>query len=161
MVKSHLKNRMALAALTFCLVHALAISSGCKKKQRPEDAQQTVTPQKTEHIAAPEPSERIEKIDTSKKIGLRILYAGLPNTERTKDFVEFLTTHFERVETADYNSFTGSLPADFDVAIIDHDGVDVRAPTPTISRTYSRATVTMGVPGAHICSRLSLKTAYL
>ena len=42
-----------------------------------------------------------------------------------------------------------------------HNGVGFRVPIPNISRQYSRATVTLGVPGAHLCSRLSLKTGYL
>ncbi|MBL7187698.1 MAG: hypothetical protein ISS70_15355 [Phycisphaerae bacterium] len=93
--------------------------------------------------------------------GLRILYAGLLDTDRAKDFVDFLDEHFEKVETTDYLTFTADKSAGFDVTILDHDGVDTRAPRPSISRQYSRATVTLGVPGADICSRLSLKTGYL
>ena len=102
-----------------------------------------------------------QKTDTPEKIGLRILYAGLQNTDRAKDFVHYLKGHFQQVETTDYNTFTGSHTADFDVAIIDHDGADTSAPQPRMSRQYARATVTVGVPGTDICSRLSLKTGYL
>ncbi|MBN2593609.1 MAG: hypothetical protein JXA81_08900 [Sedimentisphaerales bacterium] len=87
--------------------------------------------------------------------------AGLPNTDRAKGFMHFLTKHFRQVETMDYNTFTGSQTADFDVVIIDHDGANTRAPRPNISRQYARATVTVGVPGAFLCSQLSLKTGYL
>lgn len=146
MRKSTSKNKIVIA---FVLVFLFALISivfvGCKKDQ-PEEAQQAVIPQKT---------------DTSEKIDLRILYAGLPGTDRAKDFVNFLKTYFKQVETTDYNTFTGSHTADFDVAIIDHDGADTRAPRPNISRQYARATVTVGVPGAFICSNLSLKTGYL
>ena len=69
--------------------------------------------------------------------------------------------HFLQVETTDYNTFTGSHTSDFDVAIIDHDGADIRALRPNINRQYARATVTVGVPGARLCSQLSLKTGYL
>ena len=89
------------------------------------------------------------------------MYAGLSNTDRSKDFVSFLKKHFRQVQTTDYNTFTGTHTADFDVAIIDYDGADTRSPRPNIRRQYARATVTMGVPGAFICSNLSLKTGYL
>ncbi len=150
MKKYIIRNRIVLAVvLTFSFVFIVTFFSGCRKREQPEGTQQAVATEKTKHVSA------------SNKIGLRILYAGLPNTDRAKDFVDFLSKHFKQVETTDYNTFTGDETADFDVAIIDHDGLDTRAPSPNISRRYTRATVTMGVPGAFICSRLSLKTGYL
>jgi hypothetical protein len=147
MRKGTAENKMVFsAALVFLLAFVLIVFVGCKKKDQSQEAQQAVGSLKTE---------------TSEKIGLRILYAGLPNTDRAKDFADFLKKHFRQVETTDYNTFTGSHTADFDVAIIDHDGLDTRAPLPEISRQYARATVTVGVPGADLCSRLSLKTGYL
>lgn len=106
-------------------------------------------------------AKQTEKADPSEKSELRILYAGLPNTDRAKDFMDFLTKHFKKVEFTDYNDFKEGLAANFDVTIIDHNGVGFRTPLPNISRQYSRATVTVGVPGGFICSRLSLKTGYL
>ena len=144
MRKSITKNKMILTTV-FLLVFVLTIFIGCKKDQ-PQGSQQAIESQKTE------PSE---------KIPLCILYAGMQNTDRAKDFVDFLKTYFQQVETTDYKTFTGSHDADFDVAIIDYDGADTRAPRININRQYSRATVTMGVPGAFICSGLSLKTGYL
>ena len=147
MRKSTAKNKMVLSAvLVFLLAFVLIVFVGCKKKDQPQETQQAAEPQ---------------KIDTSGKIGLRILYAGLPKTARAKDFVNFLKRHFQQVETTDYNTFTGSHTTDFDVAIIDHDGEDTRAPRLRLSRQYARATVTVGVPGAFLCSNLSLKTGYL
>ena len=93
--------------------------------------------------------------------GLRILYAGVLDTDRAKDFVAFLDEHFERVETTDYLKFTSDKSDGFDVTILDYDGVDLRVRGPNISRSYSHALITLGVPGAHTCSRLGLKTAYL
>lgn len=133
--------------VVFLLAFLLTIFIGCKKKEQSQDTQQTVETLKTE--------------TTSEKIDLNILYAGLPNTDRAKDFVGFLKKHFKQVETTDYTTFTGNYTSDFDVAIIDHNGIGFRTPRPNISRQYSRATVTMGVPGAFICSNLSLKTGYL
>jgi hypothetical protein len=147
MRKRTAKNRTVFSAgLVFLLALVLIVFIGCKKKEQSQESQQTVEPQKTE---------------TSEKIALRILYAGLPNTDREKDFVDFLKKHFHQVETTDYNTFTGSYKTDFDVAIIDHNGTGFNVPTPNISRQYSRATVTIGVPGAFLCDRLSLKTGYL
>jgi uncharacterized lipoprotein YehR (DUF1307 family) len=158
MVKSDKENRIVLVALTICLFFTLTISSGCKKKEQSEEARQNVP---TEEITNTSTPEQVVRAGTSDKIDLRILYAGLPDTDRAKDFVDFLSKHFKQVETTDYNTFTGDEAADFDVAIIDHDGLDTRAPRPNVSRQYTRATVTMGVSGAHICSRLSLKIGYL
>ena len=99
--------------------------------------------------------------DTPGKFKLKILYAGLPKTDRAKDFMDFLGKHFKEVTFTDYNSFDEKKSTDFDVLILDHDGKEFSAPTPKISQQYSRATVTMGVPGGDISSRLRLKTGYL
>jgi hypothetical protein len=154
MTKCTAKNGIFLLALSLWLAFAVAISGAYKKKEQPEEARQAVPAEETQQVST---SEK----DVSEKIGLRILYAGLPNTERSKDFVEFLTRHFKQVETTDYNTFVESKTAGFDVAIIDYDGQDTRAPLPSISREYSRATITVGSPGAKLGNRLSLKTGYL
>jgi hypothetical protein len=156
MIKYTVKKTVVLPiVLTFFFALTTIILVGCKRKEKPEDTQQAVESRQTRL------DSDSQKTDTSGKIGLRILYAGLPNTDRAKDFVDFLTRHFQQVETTDYNTFTGSHTSDFDVAIIDHDGADTRAPRLRISRQYARATVTVGVPGAFLCSNLSLKTGYL
>lgn len=106
-------------------------------------------------------SDEADETDAPGKFDLKILYAGLPETERANDFMDFLGKHFEEVTFTDYNSFDEKERDDFDVLILDHDGTETQAPTPTISREFSRATVTMGVPGGDISSRLGLKTGYL
>ena len=95
------------------------------------------------------------------RAGLRILYAGLLETDRAKDFVAFLGEHFAKVETTDYNTFTGGEAAGFHVTVIDPDGTDNKASRLPLFRFHSGATVTVGVPGARICKGLGLKTAYL
>ncbi|MDT8302711.1 MAG: hypothetical protein RQ760_14605 [Sedimentisphaerales bacterium] len=155
MVKCAKENKIILLALAICLFFTLTISTGCKKKEQSEQARQDVSAEKTKNISASGPTDMTEKID------LRILYAGQLDTDRAKDFVNFLSKHFKQVETSEYKTFTGDEAADFDVAVIDHDGLDTRAPRPKVSRQYTGATVTMGVPGAFICSNLSLKTGYL
>jgi uncharacterized lipoprotein YehR (DUF1307 family) len=158
MVKCAKEKRIVLAALAICLFFTLTISSGCKKKEQSEEARQDVP---TEEITRTSTSEQVVQTVVSEKIDLRILYAGLTNTDRAKDFVDFLSKHFKQVKTTDYITFTGDEAADFDVAVIDHNGLDTRAPRPNVSRQYTGATITMGVPGAFICSRLSLKIGYL
>lgn len=132
--------------------------SGCKKSVPTGEMTEPV-----EVVKADATVEEAEVVsgDAGAKIDLRILYAGLPDTDRQKDFVKFLSGHFEKVKASDYLNFKAEQADGFDVVILDHDGVDTGAPTPKLSRDYSRATVTMGVPGADICSRLSLKTGYL
>ena len=146
MRKCNAKNKIILTTV-FLLVFILTIFIGCKKDQ-PQEAQQTVKPQKTE------PSE---------KIALSILYAGLLETERAKDFVAFLAAHFEKVGTTDYLTFKETESACFDVTIIDHDGVDFDRSIAIfkLSCQYAHPVIAVGVPGANICSQLLLKTAYL
>jgi len=130
----------------------------CKKSGQPARTESSAEPAKTEVVAE---SESSSETVPSEKIAIRILYAGLPNTDRTKEFVDFLGTHFQQVETTDYNTFTGEQAEGFDVAIVDYDGTDTRAPRLKLSRQYTRATVAIGAPGAFLCSGLSLKTGYL
>jgi hypothetical protein len=96
----------------------------------------------------------------AEKVDVKILYAGHPGSEREKDFVEFLKQHFKEVRTGDLAKFNGSTTG-FDVALLDYDGDGFKAPHPALGRDYSRATVTIGVPGGMICSQLSLKTGYM
>ncbi|MHC4557915.1 MAG: hypothetical protein ACYTFW_17030 [Planctomycetota bacterium] len=146
MDKHTVRDRVLLVVLTLWLVHALAIISGCKKKDQPEDVQQAVGP---------------DKIGTTEKFGLRILYVGLPDTERQKDFVEFLRKHFKQVDTADYNTFREEQTKDCDVAIFDKDGLEWKPLDINVSSQYSRATVSIGVPGAFWCRRVSSKMGYM
>lgn len=159
MIKPAPSNKQVLRLiLVFCLLSGLTTCSSCRKKEKPESGQQPVSAEAVRQKPTP---EKVVEVDTSRKINLRILYAGLPNTNRAKDFLDFLTKHFEKVGTADYKAFKEEQAGGFDVVILDHKGTAFNAPRPSISRQYARATVTMGVPGAFICSNLSLKTGYL
>jgi len=162
MVKCTEKNRIVLAALTLWLVWALAITGGCKKKDQPEAAQQKqdVVPQETEQISASEKVE-VEKSGIAEKIDLRVLYVGLPDTERQKDFVDFLSQHFKQVDTADYNTFKEEQTKDCDVAIFDKDGLEWKALDINVSSQYSRATISMGVPGAFWVRKVSRRMGYM
>lgn len=141
------KMIVCVLAVSACLL-VLGVLGGCKKE---------IPDAKTE------PGTEVEVVsgDGGDKINLKILYAGLLDTDRQKDFVKFLSGHFKEVGIGDYLNFNPAQAEGFDVVILDHDGVDTQAPTPDLSRDYCRATVTMGVPGADIGSRMGLKTAYL
>jgi hypothetical protein len=100
------------------------------------------------------------------KISLRILYAGMPGTDRQKDFVSFLSRHFAEVKSVDVSSFTQELANESDVVILDKDGIqwgnrggnplyEIRLP-----KGYSRATLALGIPGAFLYDRMSLKPGY-
>lgn len=151
MVRCTLRNKVAPTALTMCLVFGIIFPLGCKKKEQPQVSGQKAPPETARPVPA---ADRVYQADTAEKINLRVLYAGVPNSERAKDFVDFLAKHFEQVETADYKVFKEDQASGFDVVILDASRLN-------ISREYSRATITVGVPGAGICSSLSLKTGYL
>lgn len=158
MVKCAKENRIVLIALSICLCFALSISSSCRKKGQSEGIGRAV---RTEELTRTYASERIVWAGASEKSDLRILYAGLLDTDRAEDFVAFLAAHFERVETTDYLTFQGDESAGFDVTIIDHDGEDFDAPRLQLVPQYAHAAIAVGVPGAFLCSGLDLKTGYL
>ena len=96
----------------------------------------------------------------------RLLYIGLLDTDRGGEVLDFLRNHFAQVDSADYMGFIETAYVDdrargYDVTVIDHDGTDTGAPVPMIRPSFAQPTLTMGVPGADICSRLRLKTGYL
>lgn len=115
---------------------------------------------------ASDPSSFIDQKGANDKIPLRILYAGMPDTERQKDFVTFLSLHFKEVRTTDVVSFKEEQAQGSDVVILDKDGIQwgSRGGNPLydlkISDKYSRATVSLGIPGAFLYDRMDLKPGY-
>jgi hypothetical protein len=103
---------------------------------------------------------------TDDKISLRILYAGMPGTAREKDFVSFLRKHFVAVKAVDFSSFTEAQTKESDVVILDKDGIQwaSRGGNPLskikLPQTYSRATLSLGIPGAFLYDRMNLKPGY-
>jgi hypothetical protein len=102
------------------------------------------------------------------KIPLKILYVGLTNTERQKDFVSFLSGNFTEVESTDLYAFKEEQTQGSDVIILDKDGIqwadrDGGKPLANylVSSQYSRPTITLGIPGAFWTSRMRLKTGYM
>jgi len=120
-----------------------------KKIDQADDAQQAAA------------SETIENVDVSETSNLQILYVGLPDTERQKDFVAFLGKYFKEVDTVDYYAFTEEQTKDCDVAIFDKDGIEWASLKIDVSDKYSRATVSIGVPGAFWVRQVSRRMGYM
>ena len=101
------------------------------------------------------------------KIPLKILYVGLTNTERQKDFVSFLSDNFTEVKSTDLYAFKEEQTNNSDVIILDKDGIQWadRGGKPLwdlrVSNQYSRPTISMGIPGAFWTDRMRLKTGYM
>jgi hypothetical protein len=171
-----------LALMTLWLVQTQVMSGGCKKADPPETTQQTEGALPAEHVTAaetvdntpipnapPEPKqanqvstmETVTNTDKSEKLDLRILYVGLPGTDRQKDFVAFLGRHFRQVDTADYHAFKEQQTKGCDVAIFDNDGLEWAPLDITVSGQYSRATVSLGVPGAFWVRSVSRRMGYM
>ncbi len=158
-----LKKATLLSCFTLILLLAFVFTlSACKKKQSPQaqdKTQNSLSKSDTQSLA----------LDgtTDEEIPLRILYVGLPNTERQKDFVSFLSKNFTEVKTADLYTFKEEQTNDSDVIILDKDGIqwgseggkplrDLK-----VSNQYSRPTLSLGIPGAFWTDRMRLKTGYM
>jgi len=145
-------------SLIIALLLACSVCSNCRRKTpEPKPEQQPAesnVPDVAATVQSPPPA-------ASSRIPLRILYVGLPNTQRQQDFVTFLGKHFTQVETADYNALREEQTGDCDVAIFDKDGLEWDALDINVSPRYSRATVTLGVPGAFWVRRVSRRMGYM
>jgi hypothetical protein len=104
---------------------------------------------------------------TTERMPLQILYVGIPDTERQKDFVSFLSQHFSDIKTADVGTFQEEQTKNSDVVILDKDGIEwgsrgETAPLSALSFSehYSRATISLGIPGAFWADRQKLKPGY-
>ena len=104
----------------------------------------------------------------SGKIPLKILYVGVEGTERSRDFVGFLNENFTEAKFANVRTFKEEQAKNSDVIILDKDGVEwgiSRVDFPltniTFSETYSKPTVSLGIPGAFFTDQMSLKTGYM
>ena len=83
-----------------------------------------------------------------KQIGLRVLYAGDPKSERTAGFRSFLEAHFLKVGVADYLSLNEAQTNGYDVVVLDWPGLPPREggefKHPALERSYCRPTVLIG-----------------
>lgn len=158
-----LKKATKLSYFALILLLALVFTlSACKKKQSPpvqDEAQNGLVKSATQSQA--------QQKTTHDKIPLRILYVGLPNTERQEDFVSFLSKNSREVKTVDLYAFKEEQTKDSDVVILDKDGIQwgSEGGRPLrdlqVSAQYSRPTVSLGIPGAFWTDRMRLKTGYM
>jgi hypothetical protein len=116
----------------------------------------TITP-----VGATSPIQAAPAQADAYKSKLRILYAGRPGSDRETDFVGFLKKYFDVVQTGDLRTFKEADTQGFDVTLLDWDTNEFKGPRPQISESFSRPLITLGVPGALICSHWRLKTGYL
>ena len=112
------------------------------------------------------------EVGAPEKIAVRVLYAGNPDSERSKDFAAHLEEHFVAVQTADYEEFTPDKAKDFDVVIFDwtsiyprgddgkitwSDKVQLAQPAPPkIDRSFSKPCVLIGAAGGSITHQLNI-----
>ena len=109
-------------------------------------------------------------------INLKVLYAGNPGSDRTKDFKEFLERYFTSVAVVDFRQFEEAQAADHDVVIFDWTTIYARdaegkilqdqngitmPPAPQLSRDFDRATILIGAAGGQVAGRLDLKINWL
>ncbi len=147
--------------LTIGLLLAFSLCCGCRK-ETPEPAPEPEQQSADSNVAETAKAAASQPPAASGKIPLRVLYVGLPDTERQNDFVTFLGEHFTQVDTADYNAFKEEQTKDCDVAIFDKDGLEWAALDIRVSPQYSRATVSLSVPGAFwVRSVSSRKMGYM
>jgi len=158
-----LKKSTTLSYFSLILLLALVFTlSACKKKRSPPARDET----QNDLVKSVTQSQAQQKT-TDDKIRLRILYVGLPDTERQKDFVSFLSGNFIEVKTADLYTFKEEQTKDSDVIILDKDGIQwgSRGGNPLrdleVSVQYSRPTLSLGIPGAFWTDRMRLKTGYM
>lgn len=157
------KKTTLLSCFTFILLLALIMTlSACKKKTSPQAQDETQN-----GLAESDTQSQVQYETTDDKISLRILYVGLPNTERQKDFISFLSRNFTEVKTTDLYTFKEQQTKDSDVVILDKDGIQwgSRGGKPLrdlkVSNQYSRPTISLGIPGAFWTDRMRLKTGYM
>lgn len=157
---------MRYAVQIACLALGIILIGGCGLNNRPliVEIEPDSIPAGLTEIVPPTSLPEQEKDDTLlqfEKANFCILYVGHPGSDRESDFVMFLKPHFKEIKTTDLGSFKEEQAADCDVAIFDYDGDGFKAPQQRLSERYTRATITVGVAGAFICSNRGLKTGYL
>lgn len=131
------------------------LNGGCKQEEGPADSvSQGVASGVTKLL-----EEAVVLADG--KVDLKILYAGHPGSEREEAMVTFLREHIAEVQTCDLKGFREEQAEGFSVTVMDYDGDGFKAPRPSLSQSYSRPLMTVGVAGAFICGNLSLKMDYL
>jgi hypothetical protein len=105
--------------------------------------------------------------DATKKIELKVLYAGVLEAPRTADFKEFLEGAFTKVGTIELTTLDAKTAAGFDVVIVDspspyqgEDGFEMPK-TPDLDLGFTKPTILMGAAGGRMLKPLAIKLQWL
>ncbi len=61
-----------------------------------------------------------QEAPVKKKVDLKVIYVGQPETDRSKSFVKLLSDNFTKVEMLDQAKFEATKTAEFDVVVLDY-----------------------------------------
>ena len=112
--------------------------------------------------------------DPAQKIDMKVLYAGVPDAPRTKDFTEFLGKTFTKVGTVALKALDEKAAADYDVVIVDSPtpyqseaesrktGSGFKMPeAPKLTTGFTKPAVLMGAAGGKVLGELKIKLQWL
>ena len=95
-----------------------------------------------------------QEAPVKKKVDLKVIYVGQPETDRSKSFVKLLSDNFTKVEMLDQAKFEATKTAEFDVVVLDYvrpprqRGAGAtrgaRSPGLQLPKDYSKPTVVFG-----------------
>jgi hypothetical protein len=96
----------------------------------------------------------------------KVLFAGSPDTDRSREFVALFEKHFAKVACVDYSQFEPSQADGFDVVVLDAlvkptPGRIGLPPSPKLPADFNRATVLIGGAGVMAVEPLSSKLDWL
>jgi hypothetical protein len=112
----------------------------------------------------------------AEKIALNVLYAGNPDSPRTKDFVAFLRQHFVKVGETSYEKFKPDEAKGYDVVVFDWTSIYPRdkngkinqnltsldsPKAPPLGREFDRPAVLIGAAGGFLAGHFQLKIDWL
>jgi hypothetical protein len=118
--------------------------------------------------------------EPAKKIDLKVLYTGAPDSRRTKEFTEFLGKTFTQVGTVELTALDAKAAAPFDVVIVDSpspfrpdvvetpaEGSNYTGPkveiakAPDLTTDFTKPTILMGSAGGAVLGKLKIKLQWL
>jgi hypothetical protein len=105
--------------------------------------------------------------EDAKKLDVQVLYAGVEDAPRTKEFKEFLGRTFTQVGTVDLTKLTHDAAKDYDVVIVDSPspygaaGKFEMPKTAALPADFGRPTIIMGAAGGSLLTRMNIKLNWL
>jgi hypothetical protein len=110
--------------------------------------------------------------DPAQKIELKVLYAGVPDAPRTKEFKEFLSKTFTEVGSVGLKDLDAKAAQPFDVVIVDSptpyqapekDGeIGFKMPqVAALTTEFTKPIILMGAAGGKVLTGLKLKLDWL